>query len=65
MTIVSDSVYNGTEIRFDFNEASASGGAVFATTYSTFICYSCTFTNNKAEKGGAVYIESSSRTEIQ
>ena len=32
VTIIKDSVYNGTEIRFDFNEANASGGAVFATT---------------------------------
>ena len=64
VTIMKDSVYSGTDITFDSNEAYTQGGVVFATTQSTFACSSCTFTNNKAEKGGAVYVESSSRAEI-
>ena len=64
VTIMKDSIYIGIGITFDSNEAHTQGGAVFATTNSSFICSSCTFTNNKAEKGGAVYVESSSRTEL-
>ena len=32
VTIIKDSVYTGTGIPFDFNEANTTGGAVFATT---------------------------------
>ena len=58
------SIYTGTEIIFDLNEANSQGGAVFATTESEFICDSCNFTNNKAVKGGGIYVEAASRSEI-
>ena len=64
VTMMKDSIYTGTEITFESNEANTQGGAIFATTQSIFICSLCTFTKNKAQKGGAVLVESSSRTEI-
>ena len=64
MSIIKDSIYTGTGIRFDGNEATTNGGAVFATALSLFICNSCEFTNNKATKGGALYVDANSQTEI-
>ena len=64
VTVMKSSIYTGTGIVFDSNEANIQGGAVLATTKSVFVCTSCSFTNNKAEKGGAVYVEGASRTEI-
>ena len=59
--MINNSVYTGTEIIFDFNEANTYGGAIFATKSSQFICSSCTFTDNKGEKGGAIYVENFSQ----
>ena len=64
MSILRDSFYTGTGVSFDSNEAYSRGGAVLADTKSIFICTECNFKNNKAEKGGAVYIDSDSRSEI-
>ena len=59
-----ESIYTGNGIIFDNNEANTNGGAVLATTYSVFVCNYCEFTNNKAEQGGGIYVESASRTDI-
>ena len=48
MTMLKNSIYTGTDITFDNNEAETQGGALFATKKSSFICSTCKFTNNKA-----------------
>ena len=61
LTIMQGTTYNGSGVTFELNEANTNGGAVFSTTESTFICSSCTFTNNKAQNAGAVYADGASR----
>ena len=64
MSIIRDSFYTGTGINFDSNEAESHAGAVLVDTESVFICNFCSFANNKAVTGGAVYVDRQSRTEI-
>ena len=58
------STYTGTNVTFDDNASNFLGGAVFASILSYFECSFCTFTHNQAEKGGVIYIEAYSLSEV-
>ena len=53
--LASSSTYTGTNIEMSSNQSVKSGGGVIVTGFSTYICNTCRYLNNKTQLSGGVF----------